>query len=267
MKTLKINLILFPAIILLASSCVSEKKYSQSQSELQKYKDQASAFEKKNNDLQKDNQDLTQQITSIRQTDKEAMMRQDSELQKDRKALSDLQNAVKLEENEVGSIRQELCDALKCFTPDEVSVKERGGELYVSMYDKLLFPTAGTEVNQRGKEALKILSDVLRNKNMRIMVEGHTDSIPIHNDRFADNWDLSVIRATNVIRVLTKDDKLDPARISASGRGKFDPFYSNETADGRKLNRRVDIVLVPKLEELYSLINQGNKLNLSYSAK
>ena len=267
MKTLKINLILLPAILMLAGSCVSTKKFTTSQSELKKYKDLASAEEQKTSTLQKANDDLTKQIASIHLADKGTMTQQDMELQKDKKALSDLQQAVKMEETEVGNIRQQLCSALKCFTPDEITVKERDGELYVSMYDKLLFPTAGTDVNKRGKEALKILSEVLRSNNMRIMVEGHTDNVPIHNDRFADNWDLSVLRATNVLRVLTKDDKLDPNRITASGKGKFEPFYTNNTADGRRLNRRTDIVLVPKLEELYSLINQGNNLKLSYINK
>jgi chemotaxis protein MotB len=267
MKTLRINLILLPVALLMVTSCVSTQKFSQSQSELKKYKDQAAVLEKKNSLLQKTNDDLTKQLASIQKNDQGTMMQKDLELQKDQKALSDLQQAVKMEETEVGTIRQQLCSALKCFTPDEITVKERGGELYVSMYDKLLFPTGSTDVNKRGREALKILSEVLRNNDMRIMVEGHTDSVPIHNDRFADNWDLSVLRATNVIRVLTKEDKLDPNRISASGKGKFQPFYSNNTAEGRKLNRRTDIVLVPKLEELYSLINQGNNLKLSFSSK
>jgi chemotaxis protein MotB len=267
MKTLRINLILVPMALLMASSCVSTRKYTQAQSELKKYKDQASNLEQKNSMLQKSNDDLTKQLASVQKNNQGIMMQKDMELQKDQKALADLQNAVKMEETEVGNIRQELCSALKCFTPDEITVKELNGELYVSMYDKLLFPTGSTDVNKRGKEALKILSEVLRNNNMKIMVEGHTDSVPIHNDRFTDNWDLSVLRATNVIRVLTKEDKLDPNRISASGKGKFEPFYSNKTPEGRKLNRRTDIVLVPRLEELYSLINQGDNLKLTYTSK
>lgn len=270
MKTLKGNLVLIPVVLLLAVSCVSSRKYNTSQSELKKYKDESLSMEQKTTTLQRANDELTKHLASVQESakaDKETMMKQYQELQKDKKALTDLQQAVKMEQTEVGNIRQQLCSALKCFTPDEITVKERNGELYVSMYDKLLFPTAGSTVNIRGKEALKILSEVLRNNNMKIMVEGHTDNVPIHNDMFKDNWDLSVIRATNVVRVLTKEDKLDPKRVIASGKSKFDPIYDNKTAEGRKLNRRTDIVLVPKLEELYSLINQNNNLNISLSSK
>jgi len=266
MKAFENKILLIPFSLLLLSSCVSMRKYTEAQSDIKKYKDLASSSESMSFRIQHSYDSLTKQMALLRTSSHEKFEVTDLELQKDRKALADLRKAVQMEESEVGSIRQQLCDALKCFTPDEVTVKERNGELYVSMYDKLLFPSGSTSVNKRGKEALKILSEVLKNNNMRIMVEGHTDSVPIHNDKYADNWDLSVIRATSVIRVLTREDKVDPSRIAASGKGKFQPFYSNSTEKGRSLNRRTDIVLVPKLEELYSLINQNNNLKLANTA-
>ncbi len=139
MKTLRINLILLPVALLLVSSCVSTRKFTQSQSELKKYKDQTATSEQKNSLLQKTNDDLTKQLASIQKNDQGTLTQKDLELQKDQKALSDLQKAVKMEETEVGTIRQQHCSALKCFTPEGIPVKERGGELYVSMYDKLLW--------------------------------------------------------------------------------------------------------------------------------
>ena len=282
MKTLNNKLYLIAiGLMFLATSCVSTKKYTSAQSELKKIKDQNSEFTANNAKLEhqiKDfetnyaklkqmNDELSNKYASLENNSAKKINESDIALQRDERALSDLQHAVMLEKKEVSGIRQQLCDALKCFSPDEVSVQEKNGELYVMMYDKLLFPSAGTIVNKRGKKALNILSKVLKDNTMKLMVEGHTDAVPIHNAMFNDNWDLSVLRATNVIRVLTKENKLDPARIVASGKGKYEPFYDNKTAKGRSLNRRTDIVLLPKLDELYSLIdkNNNNRSTIGYN--
>ena len=264
MKTIKkTGLVLLS--LLFATSCVSSRKYSEAVNEQKKLKEQASTLDAKNQSLQNDNEKLQQQLADLKQS--QQLQQKDfntnkAQLAREQKTLSDLKKALQLEQNEISSIRQEVCSALKCFTPDELSVKEKDGELYVSMYDKLLFPTGSTLVNKRGKEALKMLSEVLRKNDMMITVEGHTDSVPINNSKFKDNWDLSVLRSTSVIRVLI-NDKVAPGRIIASGKGKYHPFDSNKTIEGRKLNRRTDIVLVPRLEQLYSLLNQGNKLDLT----
>lgn len=264
MKTLAI-IGLATASIFLASSCVSTKKYTALQAESKKYQDQVADLQAKNQKLQQTSDDFQHQLTDANQQ----LQQKQTELEdtkgalaKNQNTLNDLRKAVKLEQTEISSIRQRVCNALKCFAPDEISVKERDGELYVSMYDKLLFPTGEATVNKRGKEALRMLSDVLNKDNdMEITVEGHTDNVPINNKTYKDNWDLSVSRATNVTRILV-NDKIKPDRIIASGKGKYHPFYDNSTAKGRALNRRTDIVLVPKLENLYSLINQDNKLHL-----
>ncbi len=265
--TVKIVMILLVNALML-SSCVSSRKYSEAQNESKKYKDQLAEVEAKNQLLQNMRDSLANQISKIQKQlnqklqQKENALDQDKQkLDKDQRMLSDLQKSVKMEQNEITSIRQEVCSALKCFLPDELSIKEKGGELYVSMYDKLLFPTGSAKVNDRGVKALKMLSDVLRRNNMEIMVEGHTDAVPINNGIYKDNWDLSVARATSVTRLLIKD-KITPERIIASGRSKYHPYESNTSEKGRKLNRRTDIVIVPKLDELYSLINQNNNLQL-----
>jgi chemotaxis protein MotB len=263
---MNVKFFLIPLGLLLLSSCVATRKYTEAQTDIKKCKDQSLTFESRILKLQHSNDSLTHQISIISKSTNAKIQASDQEMQKYKKAMTDLQQAVKSEATEVSGIRQEICNALKCFTPDEITVKEKDGELYVSMYDKLLFPSGSAVVNKRGKEALKMLSEVLRNNNMKIMVEGHTDSVPIHNSIYKDNWDLSVERATSVVRVLTKECKLNPNRVVAAGKGKYQPFYSNKTDEGRRLNRRTDIVLIPKLEELYNLINQNNNLNLSPSS-
>ncbi len=264
MKTIvKVAMILLINVIML-SSCVSSRKYSEAQNESKKYKDQLAASEAQNQMLQKMRDSLANQVMNIQkqlQLKEKALGQDNQKIDRDQRMLSDLQKSVKMEQNEISSIRQEVCSALKCFLPDELSIKEKDGELYVSMYDKLLFPTGSAKVNERGMKALQMLSEVLNKNNMEIMVEGHTDAVPINNSIYKDNWDLSVARATSVTRLLIKD-KITPERIIASGRSKYQPYDSNASEKGRKLNRRTDIVIVPKLEELYSLINQNNNLEL-----
>jgi chemotaxis protein MotB len=109
-------------------------------------------------------------------------------------------------------------------------------------------------VNPKGKEALGKLAEVLnQNPDITVDIEGHTDSIPIRG-KYQDNWDLSLARAASIVRILTIDYKVEPMRIVASGHSQYDPVQTNSTPDGRALNRRTDIILSPKLDELYKLL-------------
>lgn len=269
MKTyLKISSII-TLLAIFAASCASLQKLTEAKQDRDKYKNQAETNESKNIRLMQKNDSLSRQVALIQKKLNDQLQQKQNELSQSNKELDDsrtiisnLQKAVGMEKNEVNGIRQKICNALKCFTPDELSIKEKDGELYVSMYDKLLFPTGSAKVNDRGKQALSMLAEVLKFDNMEIMVEGHTDAVPINNEKYYDNWDLSVMRATSVTRLLIKD-KISPERIIASGRGKYHPFDSNRDEKSRRLNRRTDIVIVPKLDQLYSLINQDSKQQLS----
>ena len=125
------------------------------------------------------------------------------------------------------------------------------------MEDKLLFPSGSTQIDQRGKEALRKLAQVLeKHKDINIMVEGHTDNVPvISNPSIKDNWDLSVKRATAVIRILMTNSDIKGERIIAAGRSKYLPLASNESAKGRQMNRRTEIILTPKFGELLEILN------------
>jgi chemotaxis protein MotB len=112
-------------------------------------------------------------------------------------------------------------------------------------------------VDPKGKEALKSLAIVLNNtKEINVMIEGHTDNVPIKTSQFKDNWDLSTSRATSILRILTNDNGFDPVRITASGKGEFHPVKTNETEEGRAGNRRTEIILSPDLKEIYKLLYQ-----------
>jgi chemotaxis protein MotB len=143
------------------------------------------------------------------------------------------------------------------YNTDDLSVYIKDGNLYVSLAEKLLFKSGSDVVNPLGKEALKSLANVLNKTNdITVMIEGHTDNVPIKTKQFEDNWDLSTARATSVVRILTTDYGFDPGRIIASGRGKFYPVKANETDEGRAANRRTEVILSPDLKELYMLMYQ-----------
>lgn len=193
----------------------------------------SSNIDKLSSDLGKNKETLAQREARLRQLEA-ILRRQDSLLQR-------LNNSVK--------------NALLGFSPEELTVEMRDGKVYVSLSDKLLFKSGEASVETQGKEALKKLAEVLKkNTDVSIAIEGHTDNIPIKTMRYKDNWDLSAARATNVVRLLTDDYGMDPKRLTAAGRGEFSPIASNDSAEGRAKNRRTDIVLSPKLEELMKLI-------------
>lgn len=171
------------------------------------------------------------------------------------KRLAELEDMLRRQDSITNALNNTIKKALLSFNSDEISVEMKNGKVYVSMTDKLLFRSGSAEVEEKGKEALKKVAEVLnKNKDISIMIEGHTDNIPIKTAQFADNWDLSVARSTNIVRLLDETYKVDAKRLTAAGRGEYMPKASNETAEGRAKNRRTEIILTPNLNELYKII-------------
>ena len=169
--------------------------------------------------------------------------------------INELQDMITAQQEKVKSLLSSVKDALLGFNSDELTIREENGKVYVAMSDKLLFASGSATVDKRGKEALAKLAEVLNKQtNIDVYIEGHTDTKPIHNARFADNWDLSVIRATSVVRILTEEYGVSPLQIQPCGRGEHMPVADNETAEGRARNRRTEIIMAPKLDELYKLM-------------
>lgn len=195
---------------------------------------------KLNSNINKLNNDLGNKQATLEQ--REARLRQlESILRRQDSLLNMLNNSVK--------------NALLGFSPDELTVTMRDGKVYVSLSDKLLFKSGDANVEAKGKEALKKLADVLnKNPDVSIAIEGHTDNVPIKTALYKDNWDLSAARATNVVRLLTDEYKMDSKRLTAAGKGEFSPVADNNSVEGKAKNRRTEIVLSPKLEELMKLI-------------
>jgi chemotaxis protein MotB len=171
------------------------------------------------------------------------------------KALKEMQKVIARQDSITKQLNSVLHDALLGFNSDELSVEIKNGKVYVSMSDVLLFKSGSASVEAKGREALKLLADVLnKNTDIDILVEGHTDNVPIKTSVYKDNWDLSVARATSIVRILSTDYGIPPTRLTASGKGEYFPKADNETAAGRAKNRRTEIILSPKLEEIMQLL-------------
>ena len=142
----------------------------------------------------------------------------------------------------------------------DVTVNVEKSVVFISLSDKMLFSSGSTQLSARAKEVLGKVATVVNDKpEMEILVEGHTDNVPIKRDCFKDNWDLSASRATTIARILQTDFQVAPSRITAGARSEYVPLATNETAEGRSTNRRIRIVILPKLDQFYNMIESGLK--------
>ena len=173
--------------------------------------------------------------------------------------LAELQNILDQKDAEVKALKNKVTQALKGFENSGLNVFERNGKVYVSMDEKLLFASGSWEVGAEGEKAIKELAIVLENdSNINILIEGHTDNVPYRGSaQVKDNWDLSVMRATSVVKSLLKYGKIDSQRIAASGRGEHFPLENENTTEARAKNRRTEIILTPKLDELFQIIGSN----------
>ncbi len=172
--------------------------------------------------------------------------------------LEQLQELIDQQKRNTENLRAKINNALKGFNSSELTIATKNGKVYVSLQENLLFPSGSAVVNPKGKEALSKLAEVLNaNTDINVNIEGHTDSIPIKG-RYVDNWDLSTARANAIVRILTDTYKVDAARVLSSGHSKYDPVDTNLTSQGRAKNRRTEIILEPKLDELMQLIQSGD---------
>lgn len=227
-------------------------------------KSQYAELNAKYNELMKKSMSEAERLNNALKIKSEELTQKSDELEKQRKLLeqrerrlAELEATLRAKDSITNAINDLVKKALLGFNSDEISVEMKNGKVYVSLSDKLLFKSGSAEVEDKGKQALKKLSEVLnKNNEIDVEIEGHTDNIPIKTARYEDNWDLSVHRATNIVRILQEEYAVNAKRLTAAGKGEFMPKASNETAEGRAKNRRTEIVLSPKLDELFKLINK-----------
>jgi len=172
--------------------------------------------------------------------------------------LKEVEDILRKRDEATNALKEKLQKALLGFTQNGLSVDIRNGKVYVSLTDKLLFPSGSIVIDEKGKQALKQLAAVLNKEpDINMAVEGHTDNKKVKNlGQIKDNWDLSVLRATSVTRYLTEEEKIDPKRLTATGKSEFQPIDNGNTPEALAKNRRIEIVLSPKLDELYNLITK-----------
>jgi len=175
--------------------------------------------------------------------------------EENKKELLRLQNIIQKQDSIVSYINKIVSDALMGFDTNELNIEAKNGKLYITMQNKLLFQSGSAKVESKGVEALAKLSEILKkNDDLNIMIEGHTDNVPIKTEQYPDNWALSVARANSIIRILTETYNVSPNKITAAGRSEYSPIEESETTEGNAKNRRIEIVLTPNLEELYKLV-------------
>ena len=173
-----------------------------------------------------------------------------------RRRLEQLQALIDQQQKATEALRKKIADALVGFNSNELTVTMKNGRVYISMQEGLLFPSGSAVVNPKGKEALSKVASVLNtSKDINIDIEGHTDSLPIHTKVYEDNWALSTARATSIAHVLIDEYNVVPAKLVASGRSEYDPVATNSTPAGRAQNRRTEIILEPRLDELMDLMD------------
>jgi chemotaxis protein MotB len=209
-------------------------------------------------DLQKKEDQLKKlQIElDIKKTNLDQMQK---ELDERLKRIKELEDILKKKDDAINDLKKKVSDALTGFEGNGLTITQKNGKIYVSMDESLLFSTGSTTVQSKGIDALKKLAKVLeQNADINIMVEGHTDDQPMNGKgEIKDNWDLSVMRATSVTKILLGGTTIDPKRITAAGRGEFFPLDPGKTSDARKKNRRTEIILTPKLDELFKVLESN----------
>jgi chemotaxis protein MotB len=184
------------------------------------------------------------------------------QLQKDLQARSnqigELQSLIADKEQKMMTLKENLSRALTNFEGQGLSVELRDGKVYVSMENKLLFASGSWTVGGEGQKAVEELGKVLAdNPDIAVLIEGHTDNIPYGgNGPITDNWDLSTKRATEVLKLLLKNGNINPQNLTAAGKGEFEPLAPNTTEEGKAKNRRIEVVLTPKLDEISNLLSE-----------
>lgn len=269
---------------LLFSACVSQKQYADLEA---RYSEMQSKLESSRNTLSTCQGDLkaanakvaslTDQVGDLKNTNnallenvgnlstlstKEAenLERSLESIREKDLQIRTMQDALNKKDSVTLALVTSLKGALGNLSDEDIEVNVEKGVVYISISDKLLFKSGSYFVSDRAKEVLGKVAIVVNDKpDIDFIVEGHTDDVPIKNDVLLDNWDLSVKRATAVVRVLQNDFNVDPKRMTAAGRSYYIPLADNDTAENRAKNRRTRIVVSPKLDEFYSMIEQGMK--------
>ncbi len=173
--------------------------------------------------------------------------------------IDELESVIAAKDAKMNALKNAVSNALTNFEGKGLSVEQKDGKVYVSMENKLLFESGSWAVNSEGRKAVQQLGTVLaQNPDIAVLIEGHTDDVPYGGSgQLKDNWDLSTKRATSIVHILRENSNIDPQNLTAAGKGEFAPVTTNDTETGRAKNRRIEVILTPKLDEITKLLNDS----------
>lgn len=269
---------------ILSASCVSKKKYAEleekykqkeellnttsvklgaCENDVEKLKFKVSSLKNNVDLLKENNQQLISNIDNLTTLTKKGAENLEKSLESLREkdlTIKNLRDAVTRRDSVNLALVQSLKGVLGNLDDQDIDVKVDKGVVFINISDKLLFKSGSYTISGDAKQVLGKVAAVVKNKpDFEFMVEGHTDNVPIKSNVIRDNWDLSVMRATEIVRVLQKDFNIAPERMTAAGRSYYVPIASNDTNEGKAQNRRTRIVVLPKLDQFYTMIEEGMK--------
>ena len=271
-------------LALLTTGCVSKKKYAELEARNKQTEDllnsgtvnlnmcldeknkltyKAESLKNQNELLKENNQQLIHNmgnLTTLTQKGAENLEKSLESLREKDLTIKNLRDAVTRRDSVNLALVQSLKGVLGNLDDQDVDIKVEKGVVFINISDKMLFSSGSYTISKNAKNVLEKVAKVVKNKpDFEFMVEGHTDDVRIKKDCIRDNWDLSVMRATEIVRVLQNDFGIAPERMTAAGRSYYVPVASNTTAEGRAQNRRTRIVVLPKLDQFYTMIEEGMK--------
>ncbi|WP_369998512.1 OmpA family protein [Winogradskyella sp.] len=242
-----------------------QSDYAATKSNLDNLKASYDALEKNSSAEIAKNSQKNRELLAQLEAKEQALAAENERLEKLKKELEDrskrvaeLESVIAAKDENMRALKNAISKALTNFEGKGLTVEQRDGKVYVSMENKLLFESGSWYVGAQGKQAVKQLGSVLaENPDIAILIEGHTDNVPYKgNAQLSGNWDLSTKRATAIVNILRENPSINPENLTAAGRGEYAPIAPNDSAEGKAKNRRIEVILTPKLDEISKLLNE-----------
>lgn len=250
METMKNLLLILPLAIIMMTSC-GKKEIELKDAQIATLQDQIETMKSTNAGLL----DRMSDLSVVSKTGAESIQKSLENISRQTEYIEDLNKKVQSKDSVNLSLVMNLKRSLSNINDTDIQVEVRGGMVHVSISDKLLFKSGSSTINNNAQEVLGKIATIINDHNeLEVLVEGHTDDVPMNNGCISDNWDLSVKRATSVVRSLSQEHYVAPERLTAAGRSYYVPKADNDTVQGRSLNRRTEIIIQPRLDQFFQLM-------------
>ena len=255
---MKKSSVLLAVVVLISLSSCNKEKVKNLENQLMLKEQELAQLKNDNDYLRKTNGSLLDRMADLSIVSKagaESIQHSLESLSNQYDFIQDLTTKIHSKDSLNLALVMNLKRSLLDVNDEDVQIEVRGGLVHVSISDKMLFQSGSSKISSAADEVLGKIASVLNDHNeLDVIVEGHTDNVPISNSCIADNWDLSVKRATSVVRILETEHYVDPERLTAAGRSEYIPKADNDSSSGRSLNRRTEIVITPKMDQFFKLL-------------